>query len=55
VKVLGCRDRDDAKFLETAIVGQADLLVTGDSDLPSMHPFRTLEILTLAVCMEKYF
>lgn len=32
-EVLGCRDRDDDKFLETAIVGQADLLVTGNPDL----------------------
>ncbi len=51
-EVLGCRDRDDDKFLETAIIGQADLLVTGDADLLCMHPFRTLKILTPAVCME---
>lgn len=36
---LGCRDRDDDKFLETALVGNADYLVTGDKDLPVMSPF----------------
>jgi uncharacterized protein len=28
-----CRDRDDAVFLQLAIAGHADLLVSGDSDL----------------------
>ena len=28
-----CRDPDDDKFLETAIVGGADCLITGDDDL----------------------
>ena len=31
-----CRDPDDQKFLDCAIAGRADFLVTGDRDLLSM-------------------
>ena len=43
---MGCRDRDDDKFLETAIEGGADCLVTGDRDLLDMSPFMGLPILS---------
>ena len=46
---LGCRDPDDDKLLETAIMGEADCLVTGDSDLLEMSPFRGIPILTPTV------
>ena len=36
---LGCRDPDDDKLLETALMGEADCLVTGDRDLLEMSPF----------------
>ena len=42
---LGCRDLDDDKFIETALTGRADCLVTGDRDLLVMSPFRDLPIL----------
>ena len=42
---LGCRDPDDDKFLETALMGRADCLVTGDRDLLVMSPFHDLPIL----------
>ena len=42
---LGCRDPDDDKFLELALLGDADCLVTGDQDLLSMSPFRGVDIL----------
>lgn len=45
---LGCRDPDDDKFLETAIMGEADCLVTGDRDLQEMSPFGGVPILTPA-------
>lgn len=32
-QVMGCRDPDDDAFLETAIVGEADFIVTHDEDL----------------------
>ena len=42
---LGCRDPNDDKLLETALMGEADCLVTGDSDLLVMSPFRYMPIL----------
>lgn len=44
--VRACRDPDDDKFLETAVNGAADCLVTGDGDLLALHPFGALPILT---------
>lgn len=43
--ILGCRDLDDDTFLETALTGRADCLVTGDGDLLAMSPFRDVSIL----------
>ena len=42
------RDPNDDKFLEAALNGRADVLVTGDRDLLDLHPFRGIEILTPA-------
>lgn len=42
---LGCRDPDDDKLLETALLGDATCIVTGDQDLLVMHPFRGIPIL----------
>jgi putative PIN family toxin of toxin-antitoxin system len=38
--VTGCRDPRDNKFLELAVSGRATHIVTGDSDLLALHPFR---------------
>ena len=43
-----CRDPDDDKLLETAVVGRADCLVTGDQDLLVLDPFQGIPILTPA-------
>ena len=42
---LGCSDPDDDKLLETALLGDASCIVTGDQDLLAMHPFRGVPIL----------
>jgi len=44
--IRACRDPRDDKFLEIAVHGQADLIVTGDCDLLDLHPFRGIAILT---------
>lgn len=44
--IIGCRDRKDDKFLEVAVNGKADYLITGDRDLLVLHPFRNIQILT---------
>lgn len=41
-----CRDPRDDKFLELAISGEADTLVTGDNDLLDLDPFRGVRIVT---------
>jgi putative PIN family toxin of toxin-antitoxin system len=41
-----CRDAKDDKFLDVAINGRADLIVTGDADLLVLHPFEDIEIIT---------
>jgi putative PIN family toxin of toxin-antitoxin system len=43
-----CRDPDDNKLLELAVVGRADCLVTGDRDLLVLDPFHGIPILTPA-------
>jgi putative PIN family toxin of toxin-antitoxin system len=44
--VTGCRDSRDDKYLELAVNGGASHLVSGDSDLLVLHPFRGVVILT---------
>jgi predicted nucleic acid-binding protein len=44
--VHACRDPDDNKFLETAINGEADCIVTGDTDLLTLDPFHGMRVLT---------
>ena len=41
------RDPKDDKFLEVALNGKADLIVTGDADLLALHPWRDIAILSL--------
>ena len=42
---LGCRDPSDDKILETALMGRAEQLVTGDGDLLAMSPFHGIPII----------
>jgi putative PIN family toxin of toxin-antitoxin system len=44
--VTDCRDVKDNKFLELAVSGQADCIVSGDEDLLVLNPFRGIPILT---------
>ena len=46
VRITACRDPKDDKFLELAVVGGATHIVTGDSDLLTLNPFRGIDILT---------
>lgn len=47
-----CRDPKDDKFLDAAVYGQADYLVTGDDDLLALGPFRGIPILTPAAFLD---
>jgi putative PIN family toxin of toxin-antitoxin system len=46
--IRACRDVKDDKFLELAVDGRADAIVTGDNDLLDLHPFRGIAIMTPA-------
>ena len=46
--VQASRDAKDDKFLEVAVNGRADVIVTGDRDLLALNPFRGIAILTPA-------
>lgn len=45
-QVRECRDQKDDKFLEVALNGRADVIVTGDEDLLEMNPWRRTTILS---------
>ena len=45
-RVAACRDPKDDKFLDAAVAGRADYLVSGDEDLLVLHPFRDVPVLT---------
>jgi putative PIN family toxin of toxin-antitoxin system len=45
-QVRACRDPDDDKFLEPAVNGRADVIITGDKDLLELHLFRGIAILS---------
>ncbi|HEY6339761.1 MAG TPA: putative toxin-antitoxin system toxin component, PIN family [Candidatus Sulfotelmatobacter sp.] len=48
-----CRDPKDDKFLEVALNGRADMIITGDADLLAMHPWRGIAILTPSSYLER--
>ncbi len=47
-KIAACRDPTDDKFLELAVNGHADAIVSGDHDLLTLDPFRDVSILSPA-------
>jgi putative PIN family toxin of toxin-antitoxin system len=44
-RISACRDAADDKFLDAALAGEADCIVTGDADLLSLTPFHGVPIL----------
>ena len=51
-RVVACRDPTDDKFLELALSGAADLIVTGDADLLVLNPFRNIPIVSPATFVQ---
>jgi uncharacterized protein len=47
-RIAACRDPKDDKFLELAVNGHADLIISGDADLLALNPFRGIPIVTPA-------
>jgi putative PIN family toxin of toxin-antitoxin system len=52
-RIRACRDPKDDSFLELAVNGSANLVVTGDRDLLSLHPFRGIDILSPSAYLER--
>lgn len=51
-RITACRDPTDDKFLELAVSGHADVIVTGDADLLALGPFRGIPIVTPAAFVQ---
>ena len=51
-RIAACRDPMDDKFLELAVNGHADLIVSGDGDLLALNPFRDIAIVTPAAFVQ---
>jgi putative PIN family toxin of toxin-antitoxin system len=43
-RITACRDPKDDKFLEVAVAGKADVIVSGDKDLLVLHPYAGIPI-----------
>ena len=46
VRIRACRDPHDDKFLEVAVSGHADVIVSGDEDLLVLSPFQGIPIVS---------
>jgi len=46
------RDKDDLKFLECALSGKADYLVSGDKDALEVKKFQTIKVLSAKEFLE---
>jgi hypothetical protein len=53
-KIIVCRDPKDDKFLELAVNGQADFIITGDEDLLVLNTFRNIEIITVNEFLNRF-
>ena len=49
-----CRDPKDNKYLELAVSGKAECIVTGDDDLLVLNPWMGIEIVTVQEFLEKH-
>ena len=52
-RITGCRDPNDDKFLELAVNGHADLIVSGDADLLTLNPFQGIPIVAPAIFVQR--
>jgi uncharacterized protein len=52
-RITACRDPKDDKFLELAVSGHANLIVSGDADLLALNPFRGIPIVSPAAFVQR--
>jgi putative PIN family toxin of toxin-antitoxin system len=48
------RDPNDNQFLEAAVSGNANFIITGDQDLLVLNPFQNIEIISPAKFLEEF-
>ena len=53
-EVKASRDKDDNKFIETALTGGASYIISGDKDLLALKTYRKIRILNPAEFLELY-
>lgn len=53
--ITACRDPKDNKFLELAVAAKASCIITGDSDLLMLHPFREIPIVNASDFLDMKF
>jgi len=51
-RIAAWRDATDDKFLELAVNGKADMIVSGDADLLVLNPFRGIPIVSPAAFVQ---
>jgi uncharacterized protein len=51
-RINACRDPADDKFLDLAVNGHADVVVSGDQDLLALNSFRGIPIITPVVFVQ---
>lgn len=54
-RIAACRDPRDDKFLEVAVAGKADVIVSGDEDLLALHPFAGVLIVRPATFLQMLY
>ncbi|MFN9735284.1 MAG: putative toxin-antitoxin system toxin component, PIN family [Microcystis sp.] len=54
-EIVVCRDEKDNQYLELAIDGQATCIVSGDSDLLVLNPFREIPNVTIQEFLDHDF
>ncbi|EDZ66664.1 hypothetical protein NOC27_3344 [Nitrosococcus oceani AFC27] len=52
-RVAACRDPKDDKFLNVALNGEAEIIVTGDADLLTLNPFHEVDIIAPAAFLKR--
>ena len=53
-EIAECRDPKDNKFLEVAVCGNADCIISGDKDLLELNPFRGIAVLNPDEFLKEY-
>ena len=54
-QIKACRDPKDDMYLELALSGKADCIITNDEDLLVLNPFENIPIITPKEFLEKYY